>query len=118
MSNDEILDVLSHLFKSGCTTEILGCNPSKLMEDEKSTIVEASRNLLFQRSHERNELLRWIDSRLFNQNVDHNISNYQETSSRYLEQTTEVKERLSCLLHNASDEFFGEAVVQVIFWLR
>ena len=115
MSNEDILNILRRLHGLGCPSEILGCNPSQEIEDEKCETVEIGRNLLFQRSTDRNDLLSWIDSKIFDQNALNNIFN-DHTSSSYSEQNTHVKKRLSYLMSRSDSlEFFDELSVQVSY---
>ena len=114
----EILKILRHLFRAGCPTEVLGCYPSEtLKEHEKFAIVDTGRQLLFQRSEPREQLLRWIDRQIFkcNDNNDTTISE-EKDSSEYAENENGIKERISCLMSStASDGLFGQGIVKVEF---
>ena len=116
----EILEVLRHLVKAGCPTEILGCQPSKtLKEEDKLAVLDAGRQLLFQRSDHRQELLRWIDTQIFKCNERNNRTLDEHDSFTAVEKENKINERVSCLVSgSASDGLFGLATVKVEFTLH
>ena len=113
----DILEVLRHLVEAGCPTEILGCHPSKtLKEEDKLAVLDAGRQLLFQRSDHRQELLRWIDTQIFKCNERNNRTLDEHDSFTGVEKENKIKERVSCLVSgSASDDVFGLATVKVKF---
>ena len=115
----EILEVLRRLVKAGCPTEILGCHPSKTTkEEDKLAVLEAGRQLLFQRSDHRQELLRWIDTQIFKCN-ERNRTLDENDSFTGVVKENKMKERVSCLVSgSASDGLFGLATVKVEFIYR
>ena len=92
MSSDEIFNILTHLHKLECPTEILGCNPEKISNHEKSSITEASKNTLLQESNERYELIKWIDSKIFKKEAN--------------DSKNDIEERLSLILSSEGGNFF------------
>ena len=113
----EILEVLRRLVKAGCPTEILGCHPSKTTkEEDKLAVLEAGRQLLFQRSDHRQELLRWIDTQIFNCNGRNDRTLDESDSFTGVEKENKIKDRVSCLVSaSASDGLFGSATFKVEF---
>ena len=105
MSSKDAFIIAKQLCESGCPTEILGSNPTKVTDEEKTNIEENFSNLLFRPSHERNELLKWIDSKIFNSNE--NCQDYIDQKYGTVDTTSIIKERLSCIISDASDGFFG-----------
>ena len=93
MSKEEIFNIITHLHKLDCPTELLGCNPEKILDGEKNTITEVAHNLLIQDSNERYELLKWIDARIFQKAATQGIN--------------AIEERLSLLISNEAGSFFS-----------
>ena len=98
MSGDEIYNIICHLYKLKCPTEILGCSPDKVLDDEKHIIIEAGRNLLLQHSNERSELLKWVDCQIFNNTVSN--------------EKNDIEDRLSLIISTEARSFFSP-VLQV-----
>ena len=111
MSSKDAFNVAKQLCESGCPTEMLGANPMILTDEEKFNIEENFSNLLFRPSHERNELLKWMDSKIFNTSNE-NGQDYADQKHVSVDTTNIIKERLSCIVSDTSDEFFG-ATTQV-----
>ena len=111
MSSKDAFNVAKQLCESGCPTEILGSNPMIVTDEDKCNIEENFSNLLFRPSHERNELLKWMDSKIF-YTSNENGHDYVDQKHVSLDTTSIIKERLSCIMSDTSDGFFG-ATTQV-----
>ena len=110
MSSEEILQISKRLCSLGCPFEILGCNPMKVAEEEKFSVLETCSNLLLQPSQNRNELLKWTDLQIFGED-DYDF-NEQKSSVRNLDEMYKIKEHLSCIISDDTAGFFGQ-VAQV-----
>ena len=108
MSCKEAFHVAKQLCEFGCPTDILGCDPLNMTDEEKSNIENYFSNLLFRPSRERNELLKWVDSKIFD-TAKENSHDYIGQEYVTADATSLIIERLSCITSDTSDGFFGMA---------
>ena len=104
MQRQDILEVLGQLNAAGCPADVLGCSLQTLptKENEELALNEFGHQLLIQASDHRNDILRWIDSKIFlQQNYEKGKTEFSRTN-----QFSSVKERLSLIVNPICPDFF------------
>ena len=114
MSCKEAYHVGKQLCEFGCPTDILGCDPRNMTDEEKSNMENYFSNLLFRPSSERNQLLKWVDSKIFDTG---NENSHDYIGQEYItaDTTSLMNERLSSITSDTSDGSFRMATQVYIY---
>ena len=105
MRQPDILHVLRELTAAGCPADVLGYSLQTLpaKENEELALIEFGHQLLIEASDHRNDILRWIDSEVFQHNAEKDKNDLGPSSF------SSVKERLSFIVNPMCPEFFEGA---------
>ena len=104
MQRQDILQVLGQLNAAGCPADVLGYSLQTLSakENDELSLIAFGRQLLIQASDHRNDILIWIDSKIFPKyNSEKDENELSRTS-----QISGVKERLSLIVNPICPKFF------------